>query len=267
MSNPGDLLDVSASGQAEPAPASGGAQRLPLDRTYGQLAQKAFPGPNYLTWLERIHEALNPRNYLEIGIATGGSLSRVPARTHVVGIDPAFRIEQTLSAPCRLFRETSDDFFAARNPAELFAGPVDLAFMDGLHTFDQTFRDIVNTARYCDDKSVILVHDVLPVHEIVARRERATRFWTGDVWKVGPMISQLMPKVEMLTVPTFPSGLMVLKNLAGAHEIDAGAWQRLEAELMARPFPETSQELSALSAARRIEPGALRQWMRPSVSS
>ncbi len=51
-----------------------------------------MPGPIYDAWLERIHDRLQPRTYLEIGIATGHSLSRVHPETHVIGVDPAFEI-------------------------------------------------------------------------------------------------------------------------------------------------------------------------------
>ncbi len=150
----------------------------------------------------------------------------------------------TLEAPCRLFRETSDTFFASRDATALFGQPVELAFVDGLHTFDQTFRDIANIARHCDSDSVVLVHDVFPVHAKMALRDRAMPFWTGDVWKIAPMITALMPEVEMLTIPTYPSGLMVLKNLAGSRDIDPERWRSLEAEMMATSFPENLQELA-----------------------
>lgn len=219
------------------------------ERKIRETARNTFAGPIYYSWLARFHRESQALNYLEVGIASGASLARIPVSTNAIGIDPAFNIQNTIQAPVRLFRETSDDFFENHKPEELFGGKIDLSFVDGLHTFDQTFRDIVNVGKYCHDTSIILVHDVAPVHEVVARRERVTNFWTGDVWKIGWMIKELLPKTEIWTIPTYPSGLMVLKNIAAddqPHKIDPDAWKALEADVMARPFPRTGQELAEI---------------------
>lgn len=238
------------------------------ERQIRSVAQKSFPGPNYLAWLDAFHRYGRPRKYLEIGVASGGSLSRIGTGTLAIGIDPAFSIQTTIQAPVRLFRETSDAFFEKRDAVTLFGGHVDLSFVDGLHTFDQTFRDIVNVGRCCHDKSIVLVHDVAPVHEVIARRDRVTNFWTGDVWKIGWMIQQLLPKTEMWTIPTFPSGLMVLKNLkanfvtsdGSATDVNKEAWSDLEADVMARPFPATGQQLAEIIGLKPAIPNELFAW-------
>ncbi len=237
---------------------SGAAEAF--DAQIRREAQKQFPGPNYLSWLRGFHARLAPKTYLEIGVASGGSLAYAGPETNAVGIDPAFSISHTLAAPTRLFRETSDAFFAARDPVALLGGRLDLAFVDGLHTFDQTFRDIVNVARSCHDGSVVLVHDVAPLHEAVARRDRVTRFWTGDVWKVGLMLRGLLPGVGIWTIPTYPSGLMVLKGLAG-QTVDAAALAALQGEVMEKPFPASGAELAEIIGLRPATMEQVLEWL------
>ena len=42
---------------------------------------------------------------------------------------------------------TSDEFFATLRRSKRF----DVAFLDGLHTFDQTYRDMINTFAHLRD--------------------------------------------------------------------------------------------------------------------
>lgn len=225
------------------------------------LAQQRLGAPDYFAWLDRLHGLMRPATYLEIGIAQGRSLARVRPPTAAIGIDPFFRLANSIAAPVRLYRTTSDAFFAEHDPAAILGAPIDLAFIDGLHTFEQTFRDIVNVARFCHEGSVIAVHDVLPVDEIITRREAETDFWTGDVWKVAPMVGALMPQAEMLTLPAHPSGLMLIRNAAAAAPISRRHWIEAEAELMARPFPESFEALWAEVGAERLDEAGLRRWL------
>ena len=74
-------------------------------------------------------------------------------------------------------RMTSDDFF--NKNSEKF----DIIFLDGLHTYHQTIKDINNSLRSINDNGVILIHDCLPKkiwNQIVPR---IYGHWNGDVWK------------------------------------------------------------------------------------
>ena len=72
---------------------------------------------------------------------------------------------------------TSDKFFL--NNKNFF----DIIFLDGLHTYEQTIKDIVNSLKFLNNNGVILVHDCLPKkiwNQIVPRMYG---HWNGDVWK------------------------------------------------------------------------------------
>src|SRR5206468_2630251 len=99
----------------------------------------------YLEWLDAFHAALAPATYLEIGVATGQSLSRARPPTRAIGVDPAPQSGFPLTTETHLFVETSDDFFARRGADALLDGrPLDFAFIDGLHLFEQALRDFMN---------------------------------------------------------------------------------------------------------------------------
>ena len=72
---------------------------------------------------------------------------------------------------------TSDEFF--KNNKKSF----DLIFLDGLHTYEQTIKDINNSLKFINSKGAIIIHDCLPKkiwNQIVPRMYG---HWNGDVWK------------------------------------------------------------------------------------
>ncbi|MEO8926998.1 MAG: class I SAM-dependent methyltransferase [Caulobacteraceae bacterium] len=109
-------------------------------------------------------------NYLEIGCASNLLFDAVMAK-HKIGVDPVSG---------GTHRQTSDDFFAA-NPDARF----DVAFIDGLHLYDQVRRDLVHCLAAVRSGGWIALHDMLPrdwIEEHVP--PLSTAGWTGDGWKV-----------------------------------------------------------------------------------
>jgi hypothetical protein len=159
--------------------------------------------------LAALHEALRPRTYVEIGVNDGRSLSlsRVPS----VAIDPAFKVTSELAADIHLARTTSDEFFARADPLAHFRGvPVDLAFIDGMHLAEFALRDFMNVERFTTPASVIVLDDMLPRDVDEAARDRHTKFWTGDVYKVPQALRRLRRDLVVLDVATKPTGTSVV---------------------------------------------------------
>lgn len=178
-----------------------------------QTAALRFPGPDYLHWLNWFHRRLNPRTYVEIGVETGASLANANSNCLSVGIDPDFSIVYTIQSMCKLFKEQSDDFFNKRDLKTILNDkPIDLAFIDGLHTFDQVLRDFINIERYSHRDTIVLFHDVYPTTPITASRDRKSLMWLGDTWKFIPLVKELRPDLKIFTIPTYSSGLAVITN-------------------------------------------------------
>jgi Methyltransferase domain len=156
-------------------------------------------------FLAALHEVVRPRTYLEIGVNDGRSLtlSRAPS----VAIDPGFVVNQEICTDVHLVRATSDEFFARKDPLAHLPRPlIDLAFIDGMHLSDYALRDYMNVERYSAAASVIVFDDMLPRNVDEAARERHTRAWTGDVYKVIQALRRLRPDVLALEVATDGSG-------------------------------------------------------------
>ena len=178
------------------------------------MAHAKLPGDDYLVWLKRFHESRRPGVYLEIGVDAGRTLSLARPPTRAIGVDPLARTDREFEAPTTLFRLESDEFFDSGEAAKALAGEtVDLAFVDGLHLFEQALRDFLHIERHAGPRTVAVFHDCLPLTPETATRRRRTGFWTGDVWKIGPILRTLRPDLSVRLVPTWPTGLLVVSGL------------------------------------------------------
>jgi hypothetical protein len=160
-------------------------------------------------FLRTLHAVAQPRGYLEIGVNDGRSLalSAVPS----IAIDPAFKVTAEISCDVRLVKATSDDFFAQPSPvAHLPESVIDLAFIDGMHLFEFALRDFINVERHSTPGSVIVFDDMLPRDVDEAARDRHTKFWTGDVYKMIPVLRHYRPDLLCVPCDTQPTGLLVV---------------------------------------------------------
>ena len=113
----------------------------------------------------------------------------------------------------KLYKKLSDDFFAAHNLELLLDGSFDLAFIDGLHIYEQVLKDFINLEKIAAPDSIIMIHDCLPLDRRTSERQRKTIFWSGDVWKIIPCLKQERPDLSIFTVPTYPAGLCFVTGL------------------------------------------------------
>ncbi len=190
-------------------------------------------GMPYLRFLRRMHEHLKPDWYLEIGTNTGKSLMRAPGKA--IAVDPEFIIRWNVIAEkpqLHMFRQTSDDFFASGVAAKL-APKIDFAFLDGLHLFEFLLRDFMNTEKLCGPDSVIAMHDVVPMTYLAAEREwdrSRTVNWTGDVWKLVPVLRKYRPDLEIAVADCAPSGLLLVTRLDPENDVLTEAYDEIMAE-------------------------------------
>jgi hypothetical protein len=178
------------------------------------MARASLPGEDYLAWLARFHAELRPPVYLEVGVDAGRTLSLARPPTLAVGVDPAPVAPRAFAATTKTFAMESDAFFASAHADALFgAGPIALAFVDGLHLFEQALRDFVHVERRAARGSVVLFHDCLPLDRATSSRARATGFWSGDVWKIVPILARHRPDLDVFVIPAYPTGLGVVTRL------------------------------------------------------
>ncbi len=116
----------------------------------------------------------NYKSYLEIGVdvrtITEFNWDKICVDLKH-GVDPNPETEAT-------FKVTSDEFFNS-----IISQKYDFIFIDGLHIFDQCYKDIINSLNFLNENGTIMVHDTIPVSELSQKPNRQTGQWNGDVWK------------------------------------------------------------------------------------
>lgn len=115
-------------------------------------------------------------SYLEIGTDNKNACFNKIKCKEKVCVDPA-KNDQNYT-----FNINSDDFFLINKAF------FDIIFIDGLHTSEQSFKDIINALSFLNDGGSIVVHDTNPPTEFHAtdynsNRSPAYPAWNGTVWK------------------------------------------------------------------------------------
>lgn len=206
------------------------------------FASLMMPGPSYRQVLGQLHEILHPLTYLEIGVETGATLRLAQFASRIVGIDPEMGslVPHNVLQQARLFNCTSDEFFRTESLASVFGtASLDLAFIDGMHRFENVIRDFRNIEQWSSSHTVVLIHDVLPILPIVAERERKTKFWAGDTWKALWCLLERRQDLAIHIIPTAPSGLAVVRNLHAGRAFSDAALSDVVQAYSALPYPET----------------------------
>ncbi len=146
--------------------------------------------------VQRVLELFENPSYLEIGVNKGNTFNSVQA-AEKVAVDPKFLFDHEAVAaelPGTSFHETtSDDYFASIATRET---EFDVIYLDGLHTSEQTIRDLVNSISFLNSQGIIIIDDVFPSSYSASLHDRAaTRIllkstgdgsgaWMGDVYRL-----------------------------------------------------------------------------------
>jgi hypothetical protein len=208
----------------------------------------------YLDLVARIHSALLPRTYVEIGIEFGTSLQLVLPGTQAIGIDPAPKIRTRLDPATRVFPMTSDAFFEQHDLRALLGDrPVDLGYIDGLHLFEFALRDFINLEQASAPDSVILIDDTYPPTAVSAARERTTNIWAGDVWKLVLCLRSHRPDLEVTTVGVAPTGVTIVRGLDPSSKTLSDSYGDLSSEYVDMSFSTIEKdEAAALNHIRPV---------------
>lgn len=155
--------------------------------------------------LESLFDA--PTRYLEIGIWKGHTFSSVQF-DHKDGVDPSPQYFARRRRGESIHRMTSDDFFAQYTGMDTY----DVIFLDGLHTFEQTARDVWNSMAIASAGTLWLIDDVVPANaaQAAASIEQAFQLssaagapsyaWTGDVYRLAYAFESMGAVLDYRTI-------------------------------------------------------------------
>lgn len=166
--------------------------------------------PHSLRRINRLKCLGNYENYLEVGVAGGKTFNQLSFHSKTA-VDPKFRFNTSdyINSSVQFYETASDSFFDQLTGDKKF----DFIFLDGLHTYDQTYRDFCNTIVHSTDDALILIDDTLPSDRFSAIRNQdeayrsrtmesmsASREWHGDVYKILILIRLFHPAFQYATI-------------------------------------------------------------------
>ncbi len=159
---------------------------------------------NRVDIIQSLIDKKRAKTYLETGFGYGDCFFNISAPLKIV-VEPSFVIFKKRVIKCyfknlsknifnRYYKMDSDEFFSNK-AASIFKNGIDIAFLDGLHTYEQSLKDVLNILGYLGKGGIIVLHDCNPISESRAypavSYERAKNsnlpgwdgYWSGDVWK------------------------------------------------------------------------------------
>ncbi len=233
-------------------------------------------GIYYTEYLKQIHRVVKPSSYLEIGVHTGVTLGFAECRA--IGIDPNFQLKSNPTGKrveTYLFQLESDAFFVQLDLKSFLPGGVDLGFLDGMHKFEFLLRDFMNTEKYSHKDTIIALHDCYPVNSEIADRElnydrrtdRHTRvWWTGDVWKLLPILRDYRPDLSVTALDCPPTGLVVIRGCDPTSKVLAGAYDEIVTKYMdvtldGYGFEKFRAEFPTAESRNVMQPDALKKFL------
>jgi hypothetical protein len=159
--------------------------------------------------------------YLEIGVAHGYTLEAVNF-PNKWGVDPFPKCKWDHIKGISISPIPSDEFFSQISEEKEFVG----IFLDGAHTFKQSFNDLVNSLNHLSSDGFILFDDSVPedeysalnsisqCHELRKLNNIHRETWSGDVFKTIIAASENYPELEIITMisPQHPQTLIYWKN-------------------------------------------------------
>lgn len=220
-------------------------------------------GLAYREFLATLHTEFLFDWYLEIGCRQGESFA--PVRSKTIAVDPAFHISSNVmnAKPMLLLCQmTSDAFFEQGILNSLSARP-SVSFLDGMHLFEYLLRDFLNTEANSRPDGVIIMHDCCPSRlEITTRdlKNRPKGAWTGDVWKLLPILRTYRPDLKIDVLDAAPTGLVVVSGLDPENRVLKTEYDRIVEEYATMTLADYgvarfAKEVSFQSAAAVVEQG------------
>ena len=201
--------------------------------------------------LQKIIDTNKFKRYLEIGTFHGRSFFPLKCKNKIA-VDPDFQFTEKdkrnwkLKNFCnirnRYFEKTSDDFFNEEKAFLEKSGKIDLIFIDGLHTFQASLKDVLNSLKYLATDGFILMHDCYPPHKAAAVPAKSLRDaenmnlpdwtgeWCGDVWKTVIYLREKygsVLKVHTLNAD-YGLGIIQIKNPDLDLKIDQNLFDKIE---------------------------------------
>ena len=136
------------------------------------------------------------KTYLEIGVHNPKENFNKIKIKHKDGVDPKWKRNPKRG---NKYEMKSDQFFKEIKENKKY----DLIFIDGLHTYEQTKKDIKNSLKHLSEEGTIIIHDCNPKtewHQRGIEDFHDGEEWNGTTWKAFIELRCTSPYLSMYTI-------------------------------------------------------------------
>jgi hypothetical protein len=179
--------------------------------------------------LQAIINLFDEVRYMEIGVSAGDTFKAIKAKEKYA-VDPKFLFDIPSNAEARgeyYFQVTSDSFFEKYGEGRAF----DVIYIDGLHTYEQTLRDLLNSIQLLAFGGVIVIDDTVPtsyaaslpdpnivmnIRQLLNDQDQA---WMGDVYKLVYFVQTFMQQFEYRTISDNHGQIVMWRQVRPQSEI------------------------------------------------
>lgn len=148
----------------------------------------------------------SPKSYLEIGVRNTADNYNHIAADNKDGVDP------NPECLCNHIM-TSDEFFRSNTKK------YDVIFIDGLHLYDQAYKDATNALGALKEGGIVIMHDCNPTKEEHQVEVYRGGTWNGTVWKAFVRMRVERDDLEMFVINA-DWGVGVIKPNKGQEVFD-----------------------------------------------
>lgn len=158
--------------------------------------------------IQSIIDRTGKKVFLEIGVRHGANFLKIKAQKKIA-VDPEFAMPggTPVDDSSDFYEMNSDQFFTTQSNFLAQTG-LDVVLVDGLHTYEQSLKDVLNCLIFLNNGGVIVMHDCNPKSESAAHpiRSEAMKMpgargtWNGDVWKTIVYLRSLRSDLNVFTL-------------------------------------------------------------------
>ncbi|HEU0218998.1 MAG TPA: hypothetical protein VFQ90_20245 [Stellaceae bacterium] len=101
----------------------------------------------------------------------------------------------------------------------------------------------MNVERYARPTLIAAIDDVFPSHPLQAERDRRSRVWCGDVWKIAYVLARYRPDLLVLRLDVDPAGLLLVAGFDPGSRALRDNYNPIARELVYLTPPELPAEV------------------------
>jgi len=225
--------------------------------------------------IQEVFKKTDFETYLEIGCYRGKTFFSVNAK-YKIAVDPFFHVlfmKDAVLATIKAFRNIrnkyfqleSDVFFEIKKDFLNRVKPIDVVLIDGLHTFETSLNDVLNSLLYLNKQGVIIMHDCLPPNKGAAlptknfptleeqsKEESWSGAWCGDVWKTIVYLIKVHPAELEVCVINTDLGLGIVRFKEGVPKKEIIIDKNVFLEIDQMTYDDLIQDVENLLSLKNV---------------